>query len=576
MGIKANFNSYSTYVTDSLYQWDINQELRVFGLNLATAPEVHFSNANMDRAIVRQATMDNRVVTVGVPNSLLQDPLRIYAHIGVYEGSTFKVVERVEIPVIPRKRPQDYQIETADEEIYSFKRLENLLANAATKDQVANIVAGVGSDAELVDVRYGADGKTYTSAGEAVRAGMNYRGNVVALGYSSFASCTDVGYYSFTAANIANIDDCPPGVTSGGVLIVYKNAAAGVTYQEIKTIAGEAFYRHTSSGGTFEFTELFTKKVDAFSYRGDIASLGYTSFASCKESGVYKFGGAALPGLSDAPAELVSDGTGGMVEVFPKMAATVTYQRITNLRGKVWERSGADPFGKVSDPEYLKNDAGETVWYVLGDSIAQGYYSEADGLHVNYTECWAAIVAKLNRYTLTNYAIGGSGYVQAGTVGTKNNARAQADAVDFSGCDLVTLAFGVNDWKYNADLGRMDDDVATGGTMYSNMKYVIEKILSDNPLCKIVVITPLNCSAYGEEASNWGLGHTFSNNGTLEDIFRAQKEVCDYYGIDLVDLTHTSVVNRKNIQAVLPDGVHPSLACHNVLAKEIAKKIMFK
>jgi hypothetical protein len=40
----------------------------------------------------------------------------------------------------------------------------------ATKAQVENIVANVGSTAELVDVRYGADGKTYGSAGESVRA----------------------------------------------------------------------------------------------------------------------------------------------------------------------------------------------------------------------------------------------------------------------------------------------------------------------------------------------------------------------------------------------------------------------
>lgn len=168
--IKANFKAYASYVTDSLNQWDLNQVLQVTGLNLTTAPEVHFSNANIDRAIVRQATLVNHVVSVGVPNSLLQDPLRIYAHIGIYEGNTFKVVELVEIPVNPRKRPADYQIQDADEEIYSFKRLENLLANAATKDQVANIVANVGSTAELVDVRYGADGSTYASAGEAVRA----------------------------------------------------------------------------------------------------------------------------------------------------------------------------------------------------------------------------------------------------------------------------------------------------------------------------------------------------------------------------------------------------------------------
>lgn len=160
--IKANFKTYASYVTDSLYQWDLNQVLSVSGLNLAVAPEVHFSNASMDRAIVRQATMTDHVVSVAIPNSLLQDPFRIYAHIGIYEGDTFKVVELVEIPVIARKRPSDYQIEDADEEIYSFKALEN---------RIANIVAN-GSNArnnELVDVRIGYDETRYKSAGEAVR-----------------------------------------------------------------------------------------------------------------------------------------------------------------------------------------------------------------------------------------------------------------------------------------------------------------------------------------------------------------------------------------------------------------------
>ena len=127
--IKANFNAYNTYVTDSLYQWDINQVLKVTGLNLDVIPEVHFSNANMGRAIVKQATLENHVVTVTIPNSLLQAPLKIYAHIGIYEEDTFKCLEVVEIPIIPRTKPEDYTIEDTDEEIYSFKALENKIEN---------------------------------------------------------------------------------------------------------------------------------------------------------------------------------------------------------------------------------------------------------------------------------------------------------------------------------------------------------------------------------------------------------------------------------------------------------------
>lgn len=127
--IKANFKAYATYVTDSLTQWDLNQILEITGLNLASAPEVHFSNANTPRAIVRQASLASQVVTVAIPNSLLQEALRIYAHVGIYEGDAFKVIEVVEIPVKPRKRPEDYQIQDSDEELYSFNRLENKIVN---------------------------------------------------------------------------------------------------------------------------------------------------------------------------------------------------------------------------------------------------------------------------------------------------------------------------------------------------------------------------------------------------------------------------------------------------------------
>ncbi len=127
--IKANFNAYNKYITDSLYQWDKNQVLNVTGLNLSVTPEIHFSNTDMDKAIVRQATLKSGIVSVQIPNSLLQKPLTINAHIGIYEDGTFKTIELVQIPIIPKKRPGDYVIENTDEEIYSFNALENMIAN---------------------------------------------------------------------------------------------------------------------------------------------------------------------------------------------------------------------------------------------------------------------------------------------------------------------------------------------------------------------------------------------------------------------------------------------------------------
>ena len=127
--IRANFNAYNSYVTDSLYQWDINRDLAISGLNLSVAPEIHFANDNMEKAIVRQSTIENGSIKVRIPNSLLQAPLAIKVYIGVYEDDTFKVIESIEIPVIPKARPLDYTIEDSDEEIYSFNRLEYLISN---------------------------------------------------------------------------------------------------------------------------------------------------------------------------------------------------------------------------------------------------------------------------------------------------------------------------------------------------------------------------------------------------------------------------------------------------------------
>lgn len=121
-------NKGDRYTVDPLFQWDINQTLEIHGLSLASDPEIHFSTEVLNGAIVRQATRDSKgIITVKIPNSLLQKPYKIDVFVCVYEGETFQSLYKMSIPVNARKRPFDYTLEDTDEEIYSFNELENQL-----------------------------------------------------------------------------------------------------------------------------------------------------------------------------------------------------------------------------------------------------------------------------------------------------------------------------------------------------------------------------------------------------------------------------------------------------------------
>lgn len=117
-------------ISEPLYQWDLNQVLTIYGLSLPAIPEIHFTNDAMDRAIVRQATMnDAGVISAEVPNSLLQKPYKIRAYVCLYKGDAFKSLYLITIPVEARNRPKDYAIAVDNEEVYSFNALENKLEN---------------------------------------------------------------------------------------------------------------------------------------------------------------------------------------------------------------------------------------------------------------------------------------------------------------------------------------------------------------------------------------------------------------------------------------------------------------
>lgn len=239
-------------------------------------------------------------------------------------------------------------------------------------------------------------------------------------------------------------------------------------------------------------------------------------------------------------------------------------------------------------------------WCAMGDSISFGAISLLkNGKWITSwdykTEGWTYKLAEMKGWKLTNRAISGTGYMQHHT----NNGIAVKDAAwnvaekiasetkdgvkGFNRFDIVTLMYGVNDWAYNAQkLGNLNDSVKNPVTFVGGMRKTIETILKSNPLCKIYVITPLNRMGTVAknisltEENNWALGYKKTNMGTLEDVFCAIQSVCEYYGIEMIDMTHSSIVNRKSLPYCLPDNTHPTKETHTILARELCEKIKFR
>lgn len=234
-------------------------------------------------------------------------------------------------------------------------------------------------------------------------------------------------------------------------------------------------------------------------------------------------------------------------------------------------------------------------WLALGDSITEGHYSiinpdtgETEA-HKSVDNCYCAWISKIKGYKLDNKGVGGSGWLKRGTTtAPKLNAREQIDALnedgtyvlDFAKYDICTIMWGVNDWKGSQNLGTFEDGLnPETESVYGNMRYVIETILTRNPNIKLIVITPVNCrqdtsARPSYSSNNWGIGFDFGGHN-LEDFYEAIKNVCEYYGVEMIDMLHNSVINRMNAETTLPDKVHPSLEAHKQMGIELAGKILY-
>lgn len=95
-------------VLNHFTQWDVNQRLIVKDVDISSAPLFYFSNHINRASLVVQSTIEDDAVYADVPNILLQKASSLIVHICYSENDSMRSRYTLRIPILPRKRPNDY------------------------------------------------------------------------------------------------------------------------------------------------------------------------------------------------------------------------------------------------------------------------------------------------------------------------------------------------------------------------------------------------------------------------------------------------------------------------------------
>lgn len=131
--VTAVFKDSAYTKSDNVWQWDYGQILRIQGLKLPTAVEVHFAVSGASESITRIGTTKDGVTDVIIPDSLIETGKNLVAYVYLRDSESGNTEYQIDMVMSKRAKPEAYN--TPDDPELFGKTIEavNKAADRAEK-----------------------------------------------------------------------------------------------------------------------------------------------------------------------------------------------------------------------------------------------------------------------------------------------------------------------------------------------------------------------------------------------------------------------------------------------------------
>ena len=146
--------------------------------------------------------------------------------------------------------------------------------------------------------------------------------------------------------------------------------------------------------------------------------------------------------------------------------------------------------------------------------------------------------------------------------------------IDFNGVDIITIAYGTNDFAGALALDNEGNPYDTGSTAGA-LRYSIEKILGTYPHCRIFICAP-TYRFWTENDQFTEDSDTYTVSGKkLTEFVEREREVAKAYHLPFIDNYYEIGINKHNRGYYFPsnDSTHQNQAGRDLIAKHMAQKL---